>query len=54
MTMLEELKLKISQISYVVAVFMNQSKPFETINHNLLAAKLDTNSVNYSLHYLTL
>ena len=56
--MLEIWKKVLYKGGYVCAIFMNLSKAFDTLNHDLLTAKLEaygfeTNALRYMKSYLT-
>ena len=58
MCMLEMWKKTLDNGGYVCAIFMDLSKAFDTLNHNLLIAKLgaygfETEALNYMSNYLT-
>ena len=58
LTMLEKWKKGIDNGSYVSALFMDLSKAFDAINHDLMLAKLkaygfSTNALNLMHSYLT-
>ena len=52
LTMLEKWKRGIDNGVYVSALFMDISKAFNTINHNLMFAKLKTWIFNYTLNLM--
>ena len=57
LTMLEKWKRGIDNGSYVSALFIDLSKAFDTINHDLMLAKLkayefSTNALNFMHNYL--
>ena len=57
MSMLEMRKNTLNKGGYVSAIFMNLSKAFETLNHNLLIAEweaygLERDSISFMKSYL--